>query len=581
MQQLGPTRLGLSGLLIPIVKKELLRVCRLRHRKAVWFRVESRLMQASREALKPNSRPLFRRFLLLFHPSREHTAFSATMLLITTIMLSRVVGFLREMYIAWAFGATPVTDAYNAGFTIPDWLNYLVAGGTASITFVSIYTRFLAQKREDEARRTFSAVITIMTAVLGVGIVLAEIFAPQLNQLMFSKFKPDEFALCVHLTRILLPAQLFFYVGGVLSAVLLSRRMFLLPALGPLFYNAGIIVGGLLFSRRIGISSLAYGAVAGAFVGIFLINAIGAARVGIGYKISFDVRNPAFREWVRLSIPLMLGVSLVTADDWILRYFASGAVGDITRLNYAKRLFQVPIAVLGQAVSQASLPFFARLFGEKRMAEFAATVNGSIYRIVAASLLLSSFMAAAALPLIDLVYRRGHLHFSDSKTTAVYFFWFSLSLAFWAAQGLYARAFYAAGNTLSPMLASSVITAASIAMYSALFHQFSTVGLVVASDLGIAANCLGTAFLLHKRGLVPMDQLDWKEIGKAFAISLVAGAVGLQLTKVIGVHGSRVADVQALGLVGVTWAMIVALGLWLMKSKLPQDFRRRRARQVE
>src|SRR5436190_21926383 len=217
-----------------------------------------------------------------------------------------------------------------------------------------------------------------MTAVLAAGIVLAEMFVAQLNRLMFSKFTPDQFALCVHLTRILLPAQLFFYVGGVVSAVLLSRRMFLLPAIGPIVYNGGIILGGLLFSRRLGISSLAYGAVAGAFIGIFLINAIGAARIGVGFRISFDFRNPAFREWVRLSIPLMLGVSLVTADDWILRYFASGSSGDITRLNYAKRLFQVPIAVLGQAASQASLALFARLVGEKQLGEVAQTVNASI-----------------------------------------------------------------------------------------------------------------------------------------------------------------------------------------------------------
>src|SRR5438094_1863418 len=318
------------------------------------------------------------RVFRLLRPSHQHTAFSATLLLMTAVLLSRIIGYIREAYIAWAFGAGLATDAYVAGFTIPDWLNYLVAGGTASITFVSIYTRFLAEKREEDARKTFSAIITIMTAVLGVGIVLAEVFAPQLNRLMFSKFTPAQFELCVHLTRILLPAQLFFYVGGVVSAVLLSRRMFLLPAIGPLVYNGGIIVGGLLFSRRLGISALAYGAVAGAVIGIFLINAIVAARTGIGYKLSFDFRNPAFLEWVRLSIPLMLGVSLVTADDWILRYFASGSAGDITRLNYAKRLFAVPIAVLGQATSQASLPFFARLFGEKRMQEFAETVNASI-----------------------------------------------------------------------------------------------------------------------------------------------------------------------------------------------------------
>jgi putative peptidoglycan lipid II flippase len=532
--------------------------------------------ETSSNQVIPPPRSITRRFVQLLHPERVHTAFSATVLMVAAILLSRVVGFLREMYIAWAFGASPVTDAYLAGFTIPDWLNYLVAGGTASITFVSIYTRFLAEKREADARKTFSAIITIMTAVLAVGIVLAEIFAPQLDRLIFNKFAPEQFALCVHLTRILLPAQLFFYVGGVVSAVLLSRRMFLLPAIGPVIYNGGIIFGGLLFSKRFGISALAYGAVAGAFVGIFLINAIGAARTGVGYKISFDWRNPAFREWVRLSIPLMLGVSLVTADDWILRYFASGGIGDITRLNYAKRLFQVPIAVLGQAASQASLPFFARLFGERKFGEFADTVNASIYRIVAAAVLVSSFMTAAALPLIDLVYRRGQLHFSDSRTTAVYFFWFSLSLAFWSAQGLYARAFYAAGNTLTPMIASTVITIASLPIYSALYHAFSARGLVIASDIGIAANCLAVALLLHYRKLVSLAALEWKEIAKALLVSVIAGFLGWDLIKFINPSGSRLADLEALVLISAVWAAVVGLGLWLLKSKLPRDLRRRK-----
>src|SRR6202142_350830 len=277
--------------------------------------------------------------LRFLRPSHQHTAFSATLLLMGTITLSRVVGYVREAYIAYAFGAGQQTDAYVAAFTLPDWLNYIVAGGTASITFISIYTRFLAEKRERDAQVTFSIIITVMTTVLIAGTILAEIFTPQFAGWMFHGFTPAQMQLCVHLTRILLPAQIFFYVGGVVSAVLLSRRLFLFPAFSPLLYNAAIIIGGVLLSRRFGISSLAYGALAGSFLGPFLINAIDAARIGTGYSISFDVRNPAFREWVKLSIPLMLGVSLVTADDWILRYFASGAVGDITRLNYAKRLF--------------------------------------------------------------------------------------------------------------------------------------------------------------------------------------------------------------------------------------------------
>ena len=508
------------------------------------------------------------RLLRFLRPSHQHSAYSATLLLMTAVMLSRIIGYIREAYIAWAFGAGPQTDAYVAGFTIPDWLNYLVAGGTASITFVSIYTRFLAQNKEEDAQKTFSIIITVMTVVLGIGTVLAEIFTPQIERHMFSGFSPPQLELCVRLTRILLPAQIFFYVGGVVSAVLLSRRLFLFPAFGPLLYNVAIIGGGVLFSHRMGISSLAYGALAGSFVGPFLVNAIGAARIGTGYRISFDTGNPAFREWVRLSIPLMLGVSLVTADDWILRYFASGNVGDITRLNYAKRLFAVPIAVLGQATGQASLPFFARLFGEQRMREFGETVNNSVYRIVAASLLATSLMAVGALPLIDLVYRRGHFQFSDSLTTAVYFFWFSLSLAFWSAQSLYSRAFYAAGNTLTPMVASSIITLASIPMYSALYHIYSTVGLAIASDLGILANTLAMAVLLHRRNLVRAGELPWGELGKAALTALVAGLLSYWVASSAMIHGSRTADVQTIALITITWAGAVAAGLWLTRSRL-------------
>jgi putative peptidoglycan lipid II flippase len=521
------------------------------------------------------------RLLRFFRPSHQHTALSATLLMMGTIMLSRVIGYVREAYIAYAFGAGPQTDAYVAAFTLPDWLNYIVAGGAASITFISIYTRFLAEKRDADAKKTFSVVITVMTAVMLIGTVLTEIFAPQFVRWMFHGFSSAQMDLTVHLTRILLPAQIFFYVGGVVSAVLLSHRLFLFPALGPLLYNVFIIFGGVVAGRTIGISSLAYGALAGSVVGPFLASVIGAVKIGTGYRPSFDITNPAFREWVRLSIPLMLGVSLVTADDWILRHYASSGIGDIARLNYAKRLFAVPIAVLGQATGQASLPFFARLFNEKRLKEFARTVNDSVYRVSAASFLATAWMMAAAFPFIDLVYRRGRFLLSDTQTTAVYFFWFSLSLALWSAQGLYARAFYAAGDTLTPMTAVTVITAASLPIYSVLFRRFGVVGLAWASDTGIGANLLALALLLHLRKMVSLKELRWDELGKSALTAIVAGgislAVGRNFAQLIRTQGSRLADVLQLVLISLTWAAAVAVGLWVLRSQLPNDLRRRRA----
>lgn len=516
------------------------------------------------------------KLLRLLRPGHEHSAFSATLLLMTAIFLSRILGFVREQYIAWAFGAGPTTDAYVAGFTIPEFLNYLIAGGAASITFISIYTRFLAENNEEDAEKTFSVIITVMTAVLLIGVAITEIFTSPICHWLFKGFAPAEMDLCIHLTRIVIPSQVFFYVGGTVSAVLVSRKLFLLPAFGPVLYNVFIIMGGVLFSHRYGIASLAYGALAGSIVGPFLVNAIGAGRIGIGYRFSFDIKNPAFREWVRLSIPLMLGFSLVTVDDWILRHYAASNNGAIARLNFAKRLFLVPVSILGQAAGQASLPFFARLFTEKKMREFSDTVNSSIYRIVATSLLASSLMMVTVLPLVDLFYRHGHFKFSDSQETATYLFWFSLSLAFWAAQALYARAFYAASDTLTPMIASTLIVIASLPVYSILNRMYGTIGLAIASDIGITANTLVTAILLDRRKLVPGRDLAWKEIGKVLLTVTIATALCHYVARLVPIEGSRMADLKSLLLVLSTWAGATAAGLWLTKSKLLNDLRRRK-----
>jgi len=506
-------------------------------------------------------------------PSHQHSIFSATLLLMAAVMLSRVIGYLREMYIAWAFGAGPQTDAYVGAFNLPDFLNYILAGGTASITFISIYTRHTSRGNEGAAQRVFNTTITIMTAVVLVGTIVLQIFTPQIERLIFPRFSPDQLDLCVHLTRILLPGQIFFYAGGIVSAVLLSKRMFLYPAFSPAFYNVFIILGGLVGSRSLGISSLAYGALIGSVIGPFLINAVGAAQGGLRYGFSFDWRNPGFREWVRLSIPLMLGVSLVSADDWILRYFASGGAGDISRLNYAKRLFAVPISILGQATGQASMPFFARLWEEGRRKLFADTVNQTTYRISAASFLASAWMAPAALPLIDLVYRRGQFSFRDSQETAVYFFWFALSLAFWSAQAQYARAFYAAGDTLTPMFASTIIVGVSLPVYKQMFHTFDVAGLAMASDMGIFMHTVVLAWLLHRKKMVLLGELPWPELIKALVTAIFAALISYVVARRVTVSGSRMADLAALALISGTWLAAVALGLRLTRSSLWQELR--------
>jgi putative peptidoglycan lipid II flippase len=526
---------------------------------------------------QPNS-GFLARVTRVLRPSHQHSPFSATLLLMTSVMLARVIGYLREMYVAWAFGAGPKTDAYVAAFQIPDYLFYLLAGGTTSITFISIYTRHTSRGEKAKAQDAFNTTITIMTVIALLGTVLVEIFTPQIAALIFPKFTPDQMQLCIYLTRVLLPGQIFFYAGGIVSAVLLSRRMFLYPALSPVFYGSSIIIGGLLGAHRFGIAALAYGALAGSFIGPFLINSIGAAKTGLRYAWTLNFRNPEFLEWVKLSIPLMLGVSLVSADDWILRYFASGGAGEISRLNYAKRLFALPISILGQAAGQASMPFFAVLFGEGRRREFADSVNQSVYRVGSTAMLATSLMVTAALPLVDLAFHRGRFNLQDSVSTATYFAWFSLSLALWSAQALYARAFYASGDTLTPMVASTLIVIASLPMYAAMFHRFNFTGLAMASDIGILLHTVVIAWLLHYRRLVPLAGLPWGEVARALVTAVVAALLCYEVANTVGRVGSWRGDLVSLAAIGTTWLAAVAIGLWMTRSRLWTDLRRSKRR---
>lgn len=494
---------------------------------------------------------------------------------------SRLMGLVKTKYIALLLGRSAAADAFNAAFQLPDMVSYFLVGGAASITFVTILTRYREEGREAEGQRAMSVILTVMALVLGGAIVLAEFAAPLYVRLLLHGFESDpaKAALCVHLTRILLPAQLCFFASGVFGAVLLVRRIFSVQAVTPLVYNGGIILGGVLgvlLTRHASVSSLAIGAVAGAFCGPFLLNAIGAHRVGMRFRPILDWSNPGLREWVRMSIPLMLGVSLVTADNWIINYFASHVGGAITLLTYAKTVFTAPVA-LGQAAGAASLPFLASLFGKSDRAPFARAVNSSVSRIFAFSLLLSAFMIAMAYPLVDVLVRGGAFHRADSGTLALYFGIFSISLCLWSAQALYARAFYAAGNTMTPMVAGTLVTAASIPVYWTLYRSMGPAGLAVASDIGIFLQTSVLAVLLHRRRMVSLAGLEYAELGRALLAALVSFAALYGIRSMMHTT-SRLHELAWLAGTTVVWLAISLLVLRLSGSSLPSQLLGRVAR---
>ena len=508
------------------------------------------------------------RFMEKLRPSHEYTVTAAAVLLACSLSLSRILGYVREACIAWVFGAGQRTDAYVAAFTIPDTLSYLLASGSIGITITSILTRYRSEGKEEVAHRGIAVVMTVMLLILAVGIIVLEFLAPMIEMYLFPHFTLEQQVLCARVTRILLPGKIFFCMGAVFAAILFSRRLFLVPTTAPLLYNLSLIVAAITAGQKVGIVSLGFGVVIGLLLGNFLLNAVASRQTGFRFRPSLDISNPAFREWVRLSLPLGLGVSIIMADSWYQRYFASGSAGEITRLYYAKQLLSVPLGIIAQTAGQASLPFFAKLFGESRKAEFEATINNAITRVFSLAVLCSGWLMATSPAVVDLVYRRGQFTVSDARYTALYLAWFSVGLGFWAIEVLYARAFFAAGDSLTPMVAATVITVALFPIYGQMFRTLGPVGLAIASDIGIAADALVLAVLLRWRGLVDTLKICWSEIGKIVAIGAVASTgawlAGLQ----VPTDGSRSNDLLALFLASVTWGIVVLTGIWLTNSQL-------------
>src|SRR6202035_3978526 len=164
-----------------------------------------------------------------------------------------------------------------------------------SVTFIPVFAKYAAEKREEEGWRVFSTVITVMGFVLIGLVLLGELFAPHIVNWIAPGFSPPERARVVFLTRLMLPAQICFYEGSILSAVQYAKGQFVVPSLAPVIYNTGIILGGVLLASRLGMTGFAVGVLGGAITGNFLLQIYGARRAGAQYAPALHLGHPGFR----------------------------------------------------------------------------------------------------------------------------------------------------------------------------------------------------------------------------------------------------------------------------------------------
>ncbi len=463
-------------------------------------------------------------------PSPTSVRRAATVLMVS-ILLSRVIGFFREWVLARTLGASDQTDVYYASFTIPDFLNYALATGALSISFIPILSNYRAINQEESARRLFRVLATYFGGTMVILVVAAECFAENLAHLIAPGFTESQIESLACLLRIILPSQVFFYLGGLATSVLHVQGRFWLPAISPIIYNLAIILFGVLFHRIWGVSAFSWGVLAGSLIGHGLLIGYGAYRCGFVFRplfrIDTDVRAGLKKYWA-LSLPIMLGFSLVVTDEWITKYLASSLEPKLLSwLSYARTEMRIPIAVIGQAAGIASFPYLSRLWSTQKFTEYGNAVLVEIKTLFATASIGAVILYVEALPITRFIYGGGRLETSDIIGITGALEVYAVGVFFWTAQILISRAFYASGRTWLPSVVGSVLSILIFPVYGHLMTRYSYVGLAAAGTLGIIIYTLvlGWYLYLHLRVVCPAVSL--KPLFRFFvswsAVALIVG----------------------------------------------------------
>ncbi len=408
----------------------------------------------------------------------------ATLIMMASVFLSRVLGVARESVIADLGGAGLEVDAYKAAFALPEILNHVLASGFLSVTFIPIFTRHLAQEDEAGGFRLFWTILTLGGLLMLVLTALALAAAPWIAPILApGRDDPHFLALMVRMTRIVLPAQFFFFAGSLCMAVQFARQRFLFPALAPLIYNLGIILAGILFARRIGVEAFAWGALIGAFIGSFALQAAGAARLGLRFQPNFDFRHPELRRYLLLTLPLMLGLTMTFSTEIFIKLFGSFLpVGAITWIDFAFRILMLLVGFFGQAVGAASYPFLAGLAAENRLAEMNRLFNASL-RYLALVLPVAVLFMVLREEIVRILFERGNFTPADTRMTALALAGMLVGAAAFSAQTVVSRGFYAVQNTLTPAVCTSLAALVSVPLYWIGLKSLSVLGVGLAVSL--------------------------------------------------------------------------------------------------
>ncbi|WP_300462359.1 murein biosynthesis integral membrane protein MurJ [Desulfobacula sp.] len=450
----------------------------------------------------------------------------ASVIMMASVFASRVIGVFREMAIAGFGGIKAGVDAYQIAFILPEILNHIVASGFLSITFIPIFAHYLSLKRTEEGYRVFSIILNGFGLVLLCFILVTMIWAPQFVRLFAPGIQdPETFGLAVKMTRIIIPAQFFFFAGGLLMAVQFAHEKFFIPALAPLIYNICIILGGLLLGPFMGMEGFAWGVLAGAFLGNFAVQLIGTKKLGVQYFPIINFTHPDLIRYIGLTLPLMIGLTMTFSTEILLKFFGSYLTqGSIAAMNYALRVMFILVGLFGQAIGMASYPFMAKLAQKGDMVELNRVLNRTL-KFIFLVIPFSVLFIVLSHEIIQILFQRGQFDAEATRVTAGILPFFMVGAFAFSAQNIVSRGYYALQNTLFPAVFTSLCVVLTLPFIYLFMRTMGPRGVA----LGLSLSVTLQAFILfecwNKKSLNTEKKEVYLFFLKMILISLVIGSI--------------------------------------------------------
>ncbi|ATW25942.1 murein biosynthesis integral membrane protein MurJ [Candidatus Formimonas warabiya] len=406
-------------------------------------------------------------------------------------LVTKILGFARESFIAWGFGSDFHTDAYFIAYTLPYFLQAIL--GFALVTaVVPVLTRYLVDENYDEAWHVASTILNLTLVVLTLVTLLGIMGATVLVKITAPGFNPVSARLAVTLTQIMFPSVVFMGVGMVITGILNASYKFAVAAFAPGFSNLIIIFSVIFFSAHYGITGLAVGTLL-SFLGFLLLQVPFLKSVKFKYSFVFDIKHPAVRQLMVTIGPIILGVAVNQINLALNRVFASWlAEGSISALNYAMKLMNLPQGVFVAAVASAIYPTLAAqaIKGDKK--SLSDTMLRGLSMVSLITIPAAVGLMVLRVPIVQLLFEQGAFDHKDTIATASGLLYYALGLFPGAAYMVITRAYYAVGDVRTPVVAGIVSVGVNVILSVALMGRMSHSGLALAYSLATAA---GTWFL--------------------------------------------------------------------------------------